>query len=459
MMSLRARFFLVSVVSVTVALLLALWFLMELFSDSYGRRIDAELTGHVNVLAGAVRFAPDGVLQAPESPADNRFRQAYSGLYWQIDDPARSATLRSPSLFDYALPLPDDSHAPGAIHRYRLPGPDGKDVIVQERVVIAAAPGGARTIRITVAIDATVLDEARITFARQALPYIGGLALFLMLMSIVQLRLGLAPLDRIAADVDAITRRKAERLPGPYPREFEGLAGQVNRLLDAQASAMEKARRRASDLAHGLKTPLTVLANDALTLREKGEVAIADEIDGLAYSMLAHVDHELTRSRILHSPELRSADAEPAKIAHDIVRTLKRTEHGEVLEWTVEIPAGLLLPIDPHDLRELLGNLLENAAKWADRNVSVSWSANGLVIEDDGPGVPPDRLGELKERGVRLDHQKPGSGLGLAIVWEIAAVYSLQLKLENRIPHGFRVTVGFPGLAAGGEISQLRKHT
>jgi signal transduction histidine kinase len=450
MMSLRARFFFVSVASVTVALLLALWFLVTLFADSYGRRIDAELTSHGNTLAGALTFGPDGALVVPNGPADNRFQQPYGGLYWQIDDPDRKAVLRSPSLFDVALPLPDDPHPPGAIHRYRLPGPEGKDVIVQERAVIAAAPGGARTIRITVAINADVLDEARSAFAWEILPYIAGLAVFLVLMSVAQLRIGLAPLDRVAADVDAVTRRKAERLPGPYPRELTGLVAQVNRLLDAQASAMEKARRRASDLAHGLKTPLTVLANDALTLREKGEAEIADELDRLSESMLAHVDHELARSRIAQSPDQRRSDAEPAKIAGDIVRTLKRTERGEALDWTVAIPPDLSLPIDPHDLRELLGNLLENAAKWARRSVSLRWVGSSLVIEDDGPGVAEARLPDLTDRGLRLDHRVPGSGLGLAIVKEIATVYGLSLALENRARGGFRATIGFPDPASDG---------
>lgn len=449
MMSLRARFFLVSVASVTVALLFALWFLVEVFADSYGRRIDAELTSHVNTLAGALAFSPDGTLLAPHGPADNRFQQPYSGLYWQIDDPARKAVLRSPSLFDFALPLPNDAHAPGTIHRYRLPGPEGRDVIVHERAVIAAAPGGTRAFRITAAMDAATLDEARSAFALETLPYVSGLALFLVLMSIAQLRVGLAPLDRVAADVDAITERRAERLPGPYPDELKGLAGQVNRLLEAQASAVEKARRRASDLAHGLKTPLTVLANDSLTLRERGEVEIADELDRLAESMLAHVDHELARARIAQSPELRRADARPAAIARDIVRTLRRTEHGETLQWIVEIPDALLLPVDPNDVRELLGNLLENSAKWARREVSVRWSGTGLVIEDDGPGVAPERVAQLTDRGVRLDHRVPGSGLGLSIVKEIVAVYGLELSLENRSPRGFRATVGFPTRLAG----------
>ncbi len=444
MISLRTRFFLVSMASVTVALLLALWFLVSLFADSYGRRIDAELTSHVNTLAGMLHFAPDGTLLPPAGPGDNRFQQPYSGLYWQIEDDARKAVMRSPSLFDAALPLPDDPHPAGAIHRYRLEGPDGKDVIVQERAVIAGAPGGPRTIRIAVAIDAAVLDDARRSFTRETLPYIAGLALFLVLMSIVQLRLGLAPLDKVAADLDAITARRAERLPGPYPKEFEGLTGQVNRLIEAQAAAMDKARRRASDLAHGLKTPLTVLGNDALTLREKGETGIADELDSLAQAMLAHVEHELARARIAQSPDQRRADAAPAAIAGDIIRTLKRTEQGEALDWTIDIPSSLMLPIDPHDLRELLGNLLENATKWAATRVSLSWGAGNLVIEDDGPGVAPERRGQLTERGLRLDHQKPGSGLGLAIVKEIVDVYGLGLAIENRRPHGLRVSVGFP---------------
>lgn len=450
MRSLHGRFIIISLVAVSVSLAAASGAFIQIFADSYGKRIQNELTGHINRLAAVLRFSADGKLEVPANPADNRFITPYGGLYWQIDDPSDKVELRSPSLFDYALPLPaDEAHPVGVMHQYRLPGPDSKDVIVQERVLLLVAPGGKRPIRIAVALNAEEVDSARFAFALDILPYIAALALLLVLMSIVQLWIGLKPLDKIGRDLDAVRDRRAIMLPGPYPRELQPLVHQLNRLLESQAAAIEKARSRASDLAHGLKTPLTVLTNNALTLREKGEIEIADELDHLAAAMLSHVEHELARARITPSAEQRTGDANVARIIGETVRMLGRTEAGERLEWSVDIPDELWVPVDPHDFRELTGNLLENASKWAKSFVSacaeLEDSICRLVIQDDGPGVSADRLPELPRRGVRLDHLKPGSGLGLAIVSEIAAVYDLKLVLENRTGGGFRAEVVFPG--------------
>jgi len=443
--SIRTRFIVVSLVSVTIALSLAAWFLVALFADNYEKRIDTELTGHINRLAGSLEFAADGTLKKPESPADNRFHQAYGGLYWQIDDEARSVEFRSPSLFDYALPLPDDKHALGAIHRYHLKGPENGDVIVQERVVEVAAPGGTRIFRIAVAIDASVLKDAKDSFARAIIPYVAALAVFLVAMSVVQLMIGLRPLSAIARDLDDVRERRSQTLPGPYPAELSGLVNQLNRLLLAQASAIDKARTRASDLAHGLKTPLTILSNNAQTLHDSGQTEMADELEQLSGAMLSHVNHELARARIAHSPEHRRSDADAPKLVNDLIRTLKRTEDGERLAWSVDLPQALTLPIDPNDFRDLIGNLLENACKWAHARVTVSASRDAwgwqIVITDDGPGVDKDKLSQLTTRGVRLDHQKPGTGLGLAIAQEIASVYGLELALANGDTGGLRVTV------------------
>ncbi|MBL0372107.1 HAMP domain-containing histidine kinase [Rhizobium sp. KVB221] len=451
MISIRTRFIIVSLISVTVALSLASWFLVALFADNVEKRIDTELTGHINRLAGSLEFKSDGTLQRPESPADNRFYQAYSGLYWQIDDPARGTDLRSPSLFDYALPLPADEHSPGTVHRYHLKGPEGSDVIVQERALIVAAPGGGRTIRIAVAVDASVLNDAKDSFARAIIPYVAALAVFLVAMSVVQLMIGLRPLSAIAGDLNDVRERRSQTLKAPYPAELSGLVSQLNHLLVAQANAIEKARARASDLAHGLKTPLTVLSNNALTLHDKGETEMAAELDQLAESMLAHVNHELARARIAHSPEQRRSDAPVGKIIDDLVRTLKRTEDGEKLDWKTVVPRDLTLPIDPQDFRDLIGNLLENAAKWARTCVSVTATSRPqgwtITIVDDGPGVAEDKLSQLTTRGLRLDHQKPGSGLGLAITQEIASVYGLELQLENSGDSGLCVTIAGPGIA------------
>ena len=442
MLSIRSRFLIVSIISLTLALSFAGWVFIRLFTSNLEEQIDAELTGHLNRLAGTLSFAVDGSLKRPESPADNRFLTAYGGLYWQIDDPDRAIRLRSPSLFDYAMPLPDDRHERGTVHCYRLPGPDNSDVQVQERQIKFPTPTGPRELRIAVAIDAAQQDSAAKHFALVILPYMIALALFLVAMSVSQLSFGLRPLSALARDMIAVRERRKDRLTGVYPGELKDLVDQLNAYMDSQAKTVAKARARAADLAHGLKTPLTVLANDALTLRDKGEVDLADEIETLVDTMQSHVEHELARSRIAQTPDQRSSDADLAKIVGELVRTLKRTPDGENLVWNVAVPADELLPIDPHDLRELIGNILENASKWASSSITISSTRQGtqrvVTVEDDGPGVAADKIGTLTTRGQRLDHQKPGTGLGLAIVNDICDVYGILLSIENRAEGGLR---------------------
>ncbi|QRY70475.1 HAMP domain-containing histidine kinase (plasmid) [Ensifer sp. PDNC004] len=448
MMSLHGRFILASLIAVSICLAAASMALVQIFADSYSSRIQNELTGHINRLAAVIRFSADGRIQVSANLESDRFLLPYGGLYWQIDDPSKMDVLRSPSLFDYALPLPVEPHPVGVMHQYRLPGPEEKDVLVQERALLLAAPEGKRPLRIAVAINADEVDRARTAFALDILPYLGILAILLVLMSVGQLWVGLRPLDRLGRDLEAVRNRKATGLTGSYPREVKPLVDRVNALLESQAGAIEKARGRASDLAHGLKTPLTVLANNALTLREKGEIEIADELDHLAETMLSHVEHELARARISPTPDQRSGDADVQKIVGEIIRMLQHTEAGERLSWETELEKDIMVPIDPHDFREIAGNLLENASKWANSCVLVTAAYGGgqcrLVIEDDGPGVSSEHLPELPGRRVRLDRLKPGSGLGLAIVSEIANLYGLSLILENRLEGGFHAEIICP---------------
>jgi signal transduction histidine kinase len=450
MRSIRLRFLLVSLIGITMALSLAAWFFVALFTRNLQARIDGELSGYIGRLAATLQFDDSGALERPQQLADNRFYQPYGGLYWQIEDEAQSVRLRSPSLFDYALPLPADTHEPGTVHRYRLPGPDGRDVMVQERIIVAAAPDGKREIRIAVAVNAADLDNASSRFARTILPYILALALLLSLMSALQLSFGLRPLSRLADDVRKIRERRAAHLDGEYPSELSVLSSQLNQLIEAQENTVKSARARAADLAHGLKTPLTVLANDALTLRAKGETEIADELEALAATMRAHVDHELARARMAPSPEQRRSDANLRDVVDGLVRTLRRSPDGERLDWHSELPEGAVVPVDPQDAREMLGNILENAAKWAAATVSVRaiMTRDGwrLAVEDDGPGVSPDKLGEITARGLRLDHRKPGSGLGLAIVEDIATLYGIDVVFDNRQRGGLRAVLTFPRL-------------
>lgn len=442
-LSIRNRFLIVSLVTVPAALALACLFMVSVFSANLERRLDAELTGHINNIAASLRFAVDGTPERPAGFFDKRFEDAYGGLYWQIGDDTSPARLRSHSLWDYTLTSPADLPSDGRVLRYDMAGPDGATLTAQQRQIMVPTPAGLKTLQIIVAADRKPLQEAGYRFAFDILPYLAGLALFLIGASLIQVVFGLKPLAALTTGLDRIRERRGGRLEGVLPKEFEPVETSVNRLLDAQAQAIAKARARAGDLAHGLKTPLTVLSNDALTLRQKGETGMADEIDRLVALMRAHVEAELARSRIVANAELRQSDADIEKITGQIVRTLKRTPEGEALTWNVEMGEPADVPLDPHDLREMIGNIVENAVKWAAREVTITWKNRRLTVADDGPGVDPEKIRSMTERGVRLDEQVPGTGLGLSIVKEICTVYGLTLSIENRRQAGLQVTIAF----------------
>ncbi|MBK8160480.1 MAG: hypothetical protein IPK59_17475 [Rhodospirillaceae bacterium] len=215
-----------------------------------------------------------------------------------------------------------------------------------------------------------------------------------------------------------------------------------------QDQTVERARMRAADLAHGLKTPLTVLAHDADKLRRRGEAEIAGEIEELVHAMQRHVDHELARVRVAANTRRQDAQADLAKVLRGITETIKRSPHGERLTWQVDPAAVGPVAIDPHDLAELLGNLIDNAAKWAEGEVHVATAVDGgmavVTIRDDGPGVPEAALEALGRRGLRLDERVAGSGLGLAIVRELLDAYGGSLTLANAAAGGLQAEVRLP---------------
>ncbi len=455
--SIRGRFLLTSALTVGLALALTAVLLVSLFSSNIRERIELELTGQIGTIAGTIAFDGDGELSRPRGALDRRFSEPYGGYYWQIMDDARRKVLRSTSLWDVALDLPDDGQTNGEIHHYTLPGPEGSTLIVQERMITVAAPDGPRRLRIAVAVDEKTLADARSRFIRDILPALAGLAIFLIGASIAQLAFGLKALDSLSQGIDRIRERRDTQLSGSYPTEFESTVKAVNQLLDTQELMIAKAKSRAADLAHGLRTPLTVLSNDALTLREKGETEMADELDHLAAVMRNHVERELALARLTARPDLRRADTDIARVLQELIRTLKRTPSGEELAFTVEGRDGETVPVDPSDFRELTGNLLENAVKWAKSEIAITWQRSKgqtvLTISDDGPGVPEAALAKLTQRGWRLDNAAEGSGLGLSIVREIVELYGISMALRNGNPEtgrsGLVVELAFPDASSG----------
>jgi len=445
--SLRFRLLAAAVVSVAAALLIAGMSLVVMFERHVERRIGSELETYLNQITASAGVTADGRIAFSPDLADPRFNQPLSGLYWQIQDEERPTLLRSRSLWDTVIELPEDNLIPGAIHEHLLPGPAGQALIVRERQILFQPNTEERRVRIAVAVDKRTLVEARNAFATDMLPYLVVVAAVLLVAAWIQVRIGLAPLDSVRRGVTDIRSGATRRLERVYPDEVMPLVDEMNGLLEAQEQAIERARAWTADLAHGLKTPLMVLTADAQRLREAGNTSIADDLDQLAETMRRRVDRELIRARVRSGIETRRMRADAGDAVSRIVRTLKRTPRGAVLEWSVEAPNEADAAILSEDLTELLGNILENANKWANAAVSVSVSKGNAIlikVEDDGPGVAEDQLITLGQRGVRLDEQKQGSGLGLAIARDVTEAYHGTLSFDLSPLGGLAVTVRIP---------------
>jgi len=429
--SLRLRLFLAGAVSIVAALALSALGLTLLFERHVERRIDAELAVYLDQITAGVDRGANGALVVSRPPADPRFDAPLSGLYWQVA--AGQAVLRSRSLWDAVLDLPTDALADGAVHHHRVAGPDGAELIALERSVVLPARIGGGTMRAVVALDAADVAAATHGFAVDLMPYLALLGLFLIASAVVQVAVGLRPLAAVRARLAAIRAGTVHRLGGDFPDEIRPLAAEVDALIAAREAQIERARTRAGDLAHGLKTPLQVLAGDVERLRALGQPEIAAELDGLVTAMRRHVDRELARARMAAgSPDAR---ADVGDVVRRVLAVVVRTPSGARLAWSVDVPPGTVARIDPDDLAEAIGNLAENAARHARAAVRVGGRAVGgeivVTIADDGPGIPAQRLAEALSRGGRLDRGGDGAGLGLAIVGDIAEAWQGRLELAG----------------------------
>lgn len=441
--SIRLRLVAAGAAAVLASLAVAAIGLHVLFERHVRRLAIVELSADLDQLTANLERGPDGRLTLSQFPGDPRYRQPLSGLYWQIDAPDDRLTSRS--LWDATIPAPDDGLRDGRPHEHLLPGPDGGSLLVLDRTVFAPSRFGPGGIRIAVALRNAQLEAAAHAFVRDLAPYLTLLGLFLTGAGWLQVRVGLRPLADVGSRVAAIRSGAATRLGDDFPAEVRPLAAEVDALVAAREAETRRARARAGDLAHGLKTPLQALIGEADRLRAAGAEAEADGIEEIVAAMRRHVDRELARARIAASAP--SAHSAPAVVLRRLMSVIRRTEDGARLDWRIDAPREIGMRIDADDLTEALGALLENAARHARTRVAVTLRRDGpgaeIVIDDDGPGIPEARLHDLSDRGARLDMAGPGTGLGLAIAREIAEAAGGSLELTNRA-RGLRVRLGIP---------------
>jgi signal transduction histidine kinase len=445
--SLRARFTLVAAGAIAVALVLAGSVLTLIFDGNLRARAVAEVGDDLRTLAAHARIGHDGRLVIDVELSDPRFRTPYGGYYWQAGR-GQIAELKSRSLLDFTIDWRPQPPTGNDVAIYERPAPEGRRMFVLERRVVV--PGGTTpTIaRIAVGLDRGELDEARTAFIQFAASSLAALGLALVIALWFATRTSLAPLRTLREALIEVHHGRRATIEGPFPDEVRPLVDDLNTLLQARNADLVAARARAGDLAHGLKTPLAVLSSTARHLRDKGQGEAASEIDGEIARMSRHVTRELVRARAGLRAFRRGQSTVVEPVATLLVKTLALLPGADAIRFDLRIPDGAAAPMDETDLTEVLGNIIDNARKWARSRIRISAeeiAGDGLrlTIEDDGPGLPADQSFEI-ERGRRLDEQVEGSGFGLAIVKDLVEAYGGDLKLLRSALGGLKVEITLP---------------
>ncbi|SEH99726.1 Signal transduction histidine kinase [Methylobacterium sp. 275MFSha3.1] len=446
--SLRLRLGLAAAALIALALVLAGIGLTVILDRVLDARTVADLDRTAKLIAGRVGLAPDGTPTLSRDLPDPRFATPYGGLYWQVE--AGSRALRSRSLWDRSLDLGPAGAGAQAPATLDTTGPDGGRLIAVVRPLQIGAPGAETALRVAVAEDRRGLAASRTTFLRLLVPALVALFVVLTLAMGLFVHRALGPFRVLQAELLAVHAGRRARLPEQFPDEVRPLVTDLNRLLDAQERALVRARDAAADMAHGLKTPLAVL--DALARRTgPTDPALAAEIAEQARAMGGQVERALARARVAAGGDLRRRSCPVAPVAERLVATLRRLPEGGSLDWAVAVPGTLAYPGEEGELMEVLGNLLDNARKWAHRRVRITGTEAGtdagqpgLAVEDDGPGMSAAAIAGIG-RGQRWDESRPGTGFGIAIARDVAEAAGARLDFGRSALGGLRAELRWPG--------------
>jgi signal transduction histidine kinase len=390
------------------------------------------------VVAGT-ELREDGRLDLSLQLGEPRFDQPFSGWYWQISD-GEQPVRRSASLWAQALVLPHPDQEEVVLSE--VPGPSEQTLRVLIRPILL--PGRDEPFWYAVAGDESELRGPKDRFDSLLALALGILFAGVLAAILIQVRFGLQPLFRIQRALSAIRSGDSRRLEGTYPSEIQPLARELNALIDHSETLIERAQTHVGNLAHGLKTPLSVLANEA---RDHAS-PFGELVDRQTNLMRQQVDHHLSRARAAATSNILGARSDVRPVLNDLQRTLTRIYNERGIEIEVTCSTDLAFRGARHDLEEMLGNLMDNACKWAKGRVRVDAERRDdkivLVIQDDGEGLPPSKRNEVLKRGKRLDESVPGTGLGLSIVVDLASLYGGSFALDDAELGGLAATLTLP---------------
>ena len=411
------------------------------FKETIENNFDARLNGLLENLIGISESQSEGQVNFYREMADSRFEQPYSGWYWQISAVDEEA-VRSRSLWDQSLAqnLKNPAH-----HTYYsiVAGPEDQTLRRIERDIFL--PGDKTRFRFIVAIDKSEIEEQLDRFNQILFYSLGVLGIGLIAASLLQVFIGLKPLRNIRHALSRIRSGEAAHLPDDFPTEIQPLANEMNALLDHNNQIVERSRTQVGNLAHALKTPLAVLLNEA----EMDPGPLSGVVGKQARIMRRQMDHYLRRARVAASTKVITSRTEVLTVLREMCRVMAKIYKTKKF---IMQPTGTLDDLffrgERQDLEEMVGNLIENAAKWSHNKVAVScWREGDYIIiqvVDDGPGIDKKVRDNVFIRGERLDENIPGTGLGLSIVKDLSGLYGGKINLLDNDPHGLLVRLSLP---------------
>jgi signal transduction histidine kinase len=451
--SLALRLFVSATAWTVVILVITGIVLSSLYRTAVERSFDRRLAVYLRTLVADVAAPDDNAdrSQSQQQLGEPLFELPLSGWYWQLTrlNAPKPDVRSSRSLWDGGLPhLADQGITPTAdgTRRSYVDGPEDQRLRLIERTVDLGEDG---RYLVAVAGDSQEIDDETLAFDRALVVTFATLAAVLLLITMFQVRFGLAPLKRISEGLAAIRAGTAERLEGRFPVEIEPLARETNALIDANREIVERARTHVGNLAHALKTPLSVMVNEAAA---RPDDPLAAKVREQAAIMTDQVTRHLERARIAARATVVGSITEVLPVVQALARTMEKIHQGRGLAIDLDAPTPVRFRGERQDLEEMFGNLIDNAAKWAQSRVNVELSpeqAAGIpmlriIVDDDGPGLSPAERDKVARRGQRLDETKPGSGLGLSIVLELATLYGGSLTLGTAPIGGLRAELVLP---------------
>jgi len=453
--SLALRLFFSATTWTVVILVVTGIVLSSIYRSAVERAFDRRLGVYLRTLVADVAAPEENADKFPQSIGEPLFDLPLSGWYWQVTrmDAPTPDVRSSRSLWDATLPRLADlsvSWVPGSARQGYVDGPEGQQLRLVERTIDLGEEG---RFLVAVAGDANEIDEETRSFDSALVITFGMLGIVLLLTTTFQVRFGLAPLKRISEGLAAIRSGSAERLEGAFPVEIAPLARETNALLDANREIVTRARTHVGNLAHALKTPISVMMNEATT---HGGEPLALKVREQTEIMRDQVTRHLERARLAARVAAIGTVTDVRPVVFALARTMEKLHHDRGVVIDIDAAESARFRGEQQDLEEMVGNLVDNACKWGQSRVAVEVFSEKpdprddrrvvrIVVDDDGPGLSPQQREQVARRGRRLDETKPGSGLGLSIVVELASLYGGGLTLGTAPIGGLRAELVLPG--------------